>query len=33
MKKHNSLSAKYDELEQLKNNMYEYFSMYKTEKK
>ena len=31
--KHNSLSAQYEELEYLKNNMNEYLGRYKTEKK
>ena len=33
MKKHNSLSVEYDELEHLKNNMNEYMGRNKTEKK
>lgn len=33
MKKHNSLSVEYDELEHLKNNMNEYLGRDKTEKK
>ena len=33
VKKHNSLSAQYEELEHLKNNMNEYFGRDKTEKK
>ena len=33
IKKHNSLSAQYDELEHLKNNMNEYLGRDKTEKK
>ena len=33
MKKHNSLSVEYDELEHLKNNMNEYLVRDKTEKK
>ena len=33
IKKHNSLSAEYEELEHLKNNMNEYLGRDKTEKK
>ena len=33
IKKHNSLAARYDELEHLKNNMNEYLGRDKTEKK
>lgn len=33
MKKHNSLSVEYDELEHLKNNMNEYLGRDKTERK
>lgn len=33
MKKHNSLSVEYDELEHLKNNMNEYLGRDKTEKR
>ena len=33
MKKHNSLSVEYDELEHLKTNMNEYFGRTKTEEK